>query len=73
MAMGQLIRVTTEAANGRLEKRSAHYVVAEHDFEKAAAILMSVIPAGAKVESVGHVAASLLTRLNLAPGQFIEV
>jgi hypothetical protein len=72
MAMGQLIRVTTEAANRRPE-RSVHYVVAEHDFEKAAAILMSVIPAGAKVESAGNVAASLLTRLKLAPGQFIEV
>jgi hypothetical protein len=69
MTLGHLVRVTTA---GGLAK-SVHYIVAEHDFQKAAAILMSVIPAGAKVESAGNVAASLLIRLELAPGQFVEV
>jgi hypothetical protein len=34
---------------------------------------MSAIPAGAKVESAGNFAASLLMRLKVAPGQFVEV
>jgi hypothetical protein len=70
MTIGHLVRVTTWA--GGLAK-SVHYIVAEHDFEKAAAILTSVVSAGAKVESAGNVAASLLTRLKLAPGQYVEV
>jgi hypothetical protein len=70
MTFGHLVRVTAWA--GGLAK-SVHYIVAEHDFEKAVAILMSVIPEGAKVESAGNVAASLLMRLKLAPGQFVEV
>jgi hypothetical protein len=69
MTFGHLVRVTT--AGGLAE--SVHYVVAEHDFQKAAAILMSVIPEGAQVESGGNVAASLLMRLKLSPGQFVEV
>jgi hypothetical protein len=41
MTFWHLVRVTAWA--GGLAK-SVHNIVAEHDFEKAAAILMSVIP-----------------------------
>jgi hypothetical protein len=71
-SVGQLIKVTIRSSKGRPEK-SVNYIVAEHDFEKAAAILKPKIPVGAKVESSGNVSESLLRSLKLAPGQFTEV
>lgn len=72
MALGQLIRVTLRAQSGE-PGTSVHYIVAEHDFQKAAAILKHTIPIGGKIESVGNVSESLLTTLKLAPGQFTKV
>jgi hypothetical protein len=72
MAMGQLLRVTTGSANGSPE-RIVHYIVAEPDFEKAAALLQPTVSAGAKIESSGMVSVALLKTLKLAPGQFTEV
>jgi hypothetical protein len=69
MADGQVVLVTTEPLGGGSPVRSV-YFVAEHDPEKAKAIIGAMMAPNEKVEAWGRLPEAAVKALGLKPGDF---